>query len=249
MGKIRAIRRLLYLALYTIWIVGSILAVTAVRGYRPRFSMLRRRRWARHLLPAIGVEVTIEGAPPTLPCLILCNHRSYLDPMMILHDTHCYPVSKAEIASWPVLGYGAKVTGILFVERESMSSRRKTLGAIATTIKNEGIPVLLYPEGTTHSTPQTGPFMRGGFQLAAKEALPIVPVAVDYGSPMDYWLGETPFVQHFLSCFSQKKVYARLRYGQPIQSNDPQFLMDAVKTWMDGALMDMRAGKAVTVPQ
>ena len=214
--------------------------VSAIRGYRPQYSMHRRRVWARHLLPAIGVQVTIEGTPPTHPCLIMCNHRSYLDPMLILHDVLAYPVSKAEIASWPILGYGAKVTGILYLKRESISSRRKTLGAITHTIKNEQISVIIYPEGTTYDTPTSGDFKRGGFQLAANEGIEIVPSVLEYGSVEDYWIGDTSFVGHFLARFSEKKITAVLRYGSPMKNSDPHVLMHDVKMWMDTQLRDIK---------
>jgi lyso-ornithine lipid O-acyltransferase len=238
MGKIRAVCRLLYLVLFTIWIVLGIVVVNFVLGPRPRFSMLHRRRWARHALWAIGVDVTIEGEPPTQPCLLLCNHRSYLDPLMVLHDVFCYPVSKAEIGKWPVLGYGARMSGILYVQRESISSRRQTLDGIVSVIKEKGAPVLLFPEGTTHDTATTGPFKRGAFQLAAAEGIPVVPAVLEYGSPKDYWVGNSPFVAHFLKRFSEKRVYAKLRYGHPLQSDDTQALMGAVKDWMDAHLKD-----------
>lgn len=240
MTQLRAVWRLAYLAFYTIWIVAGIMLVSAIKGYNPQYSMKRRRKWARHLLPAIGIDLTIEGTPPEKPCLIMCNHRSYIDPMLILHDVLAYPVSKAEVANWPVLGYGAKVTGILYLKRESVSSRRKTLGAITNTIQQERIPVILYPEGTTFDTDLTGDFKRGGFQLAATEGIDIVPAVLEYGSKEDYWVGDSAFVPHFLKRFSEKRITARLRYGSPISSNDPAILMSETKRWMDQVLVSWK---------
>lgn len=245
MRKIRAIFRLAYLAIYTIWIVGSIMLVSYIKGYNPDYSMRRRRVWARHLLKAIGIELTIEGTPPTHPCLILSNHRAYLDPILILHDVLAYPVSKAEVENWPVLGYGAKVTGILYLKRESMTSRKNTLNAIADTIKKEGIPVILFPEGTTYGTPTTGDFKRGTFQLAASEGLSIVPVAMEYGSVADYWIGKETFVSHFLRRFQERRIYVRLRYGSSIQGSDAVELLQQTRSWIDAQLIDFKQEGAV----
>lgn len=239
MKQVRAVWRLFFLAVYTIYVVGKILIVSAIRGYSPKYSMTERRKWARRLLRNIGVKIVRDGTLPTQPCILMCNHRSYMDPVITLTDVLAYPVSKAEVANWPVLGYGAKVTGILYLKRESVASRKKTLAAIAETVKG-GWPVILYPEGTTYDSPTTGDLKRGGFQLAANEGLTIVPVALDYGYTADYWVGDATFVPHFLSRFAEKNIYVRIRYGNPITGNDQAALMAQTKQWIDAQLIEFQ---------
>jgi 1-acyl-sn-glycerol-3-phosphate acyltransferase len=242
MKQVRALRRLVYLGLYTTYVVGKIMIVSAVRGYSPQYSLPERRKWAKHLLWGIGVKIVQDGNLPAAPCLLMCNHRSYLDPVVIMADVLAYPVSKAEVASWPVLGYGARVTGILYLKRESVSSRKKTLAAIGETIR-AGWPVIIFPEGTTYDADTTGPLKRGGFQLAANENLPIVPVALEYGEKADAWVGNATFVPHFLSRFGEKRIYARIRYGEPLSGNDPVEMMVAVRGWMDEQLVEFQGEK------
>jgi lyso-ornithine lipid O-acyltransferase len=234
MKKIRATLRLLYFAVYTSLRISQILIVSLVRGYRPDYSMRVRRSWARHVLPAVGVRLRLEGPIPAQPCIVMCNHRSYLDPIVLLHEVLAFPVSKAEVAGWPIVGYGAKVTGILFLQRESVASRRKTLDGIAAKV-TEGYPVMLFPEGTTCLSELTSDFKRGGFQLAAVNDLTIVPAAIAYGSPLDYWANES-FLGHFFKRFGEPRMDIRVRFGTPMRGTDAQQLMTDTRTWIDAQL-------------
>lgn len=239
MKKLRAIWRLLYFAVFTSWTIFTIILLSLLLGKDMRRSLQMRTRWARRLLPALGIRIEVQGAPPDFPCLFMGNHRSYLDPVLIIHDTPAYGVSKAEVASWPIIGFGAKVTGVIFLKRESAGSRKRTLAGIAEKLK-EGFAVILFPEGTTHSEPKTIDFRLGGFRLAAEEGFPIVPVAIDYASSQDYWVGDDTFLPHFLRSFAQKTIKVKVRYGEAIRSEDPQELLEKAKAWIDSSLSSFR---------
>lgn len=245
MKPLRAFFRLLYFALYTAARITQIISVSLIRGYRPTYSLNVRRSWARHLLPAIGVRLQVEGQAPDFPCILMGNHRSYLDPIVLLHDVLGFPVSKAEVSGWPIVGYGAKVTGVLFLQRESVASRRKTLDGIADKVQ-EGWPVILFPEGTTHASELTGDFRRGGFQLASKFGLTVVPVAIEYSTPEDYWVGDATFLPHFFQRFGEREMRVRIRYGNPISGTDANELMTRTKTWVDAQLADFHAAANVS---
>ncbi len=238
MKKIRAFLRLLYFAFYSSFKVGQIILFSGLLGHDIRRSMRIRQRWAQHLLSVIGVRVQIIGTPPDFPCILMSNHRSYLDPAVILHDAQVYAVSKAEVAKWPIIGFGAKVSGVLFLKRESVESRKRTLQGIAEKLQ-EGFPVLLFPEGTTHSEPATSSFKPGGFKLAAAEGFPVVPVAIDYASTADHWIGKDTFLPHFLRRFGEKEIRVQVHYGEAIWSDDPQVLLNDAKIWIDAELIDI----------
>lgn len=238
MNNIRGIFRLLYFAFFTLIIVGIILLSALVLGKDIRRSMRIRRRWARHLLFVLGVRINSSGAPPTFPCILMGNHRSYLDPIVVMREVNVYGVSKAEVAEWPLIGFGAKIAGVLFLKRESAESRKHTLLGIAEKLR-DGFAVLLFPEGTTHANPTTTAFKPGGFKLAASEGFPIVPVAIDYGSVADYWVGDDTFLPHFLSRFGNRRTYVEVRYGEAIQEEDPQEMLRKAQNWIDGELLGM----------
>ncbi|TNE63641.1 MAG: 1-acyl-sn-glycerol-3-phosphate acyltransferase [Bacteroidetes bacterium] len=238
--RLRATFRLLYFAGFLVAIILYVQWLRWWSGVDMTRFLLIRQRWTRnHLLPTLGVRMQVEGTPPDFPCIVMCSHRSYIDPAVICRDVLGFPVSKAEVSHWPLLGKGAKLTGILFVKRESDTSRRNTLQAIGEKVQ-EGYPVILFPEGTTHDMPHTSALAPGGFFLAAREDLPIVPVALEFSTAKDYWIGSDTFVPHFLERFGEKHMDVRVRYGPTLRDNDGEALLKATQSWMDAQIPELR---------
>ncbi len=178
--------------------------------------------------------------PPKGRHIFVGNHRSYLDPAVVLRDVEALPVAKAEVADWPLIGYGAKVTGIMFVKRDSKTSRASTLDAMRKTLQM-GFPVLVYPEGTTHTMPHTMEFRGGGFGLAVKEQVPVVPMAIEYFDMRDAWVGDDTFISHFMRCFGKKRTYIKIRYGQALPpGNNPSELLASTQAWVNRSLAELR---------
>ena len=241
MKNLRALYRLFVFAAITILKSNQIVFCNLLFGRDARRSLRLRQSWARWLLPCIGVRVHVRGTPPDFPCILVANHRSYLDPALLTHDVVGYAVSKAEVANWPVIGWGARVAGVLFLKRESQKSRKTTLNGIAEKVR-EGFPVFLFVEGTTHTHPTTIAFRPGAFKLAASEGFAIVPAAVEFRSPEEYWVGADTFLPHLFRRFGVKKRDAFVRYGPAIRSDDAQELMQRAKSWIDAELLDIRKG-------
>lgn len=205
-------------------------------------SALRWRwLWANRTLRLLGVKVEVQTPIPTVkPAMFIGNHRSYLDPVVTLKDIEALPVAKAEVASWPLIGFGTKATGVMYVERDSKSSRGATISAMAKCI-HDGYSVLVYPEGTTHTNPVTIEFRWGAFVLAAKEGFPVVPMAIDYLDLQDAWIGDDAFLGHFVRCFSKKETHIKIRYGQPLYSDDPSVLLEKAQAWINDNMLEIRA--------
>jgi 1-acyl-sn-glycerol-3-phosphate acyltransferase len=163
---------------------------------------------------------------------LISNHRSYIDPVITLREAKAFPVAKAEVSKWPLIGWGAKFTGIIFVKRESRDSRRGAIQAIEEAL-DEQLPVLIYPEGTTTGEPGTLPFKMGAFRVAARKGVPVIPCAIDYPNPRDYWIGDDTFVRHFFETFSRLKTRVVVRYGPPIYGDDPKELAKEARAWID----------------
>lgn len=239
MKKLRGIYRLLLMALSASCTILYLLLLRVWQGEDVRRNMRIRQRWLHWLLPHIGVRTHIEGTPPDFPCLMMCNHRSYLDPVILVKHTLAFPVSKAEVASWPIIGYGAALTGVLFLKRENQDSRKRTLQGIAEKVK-AGYPVLLFPEGTSGAQALTLPFRLGGFDLAASADIPIVPVAVKYGTPLDYWVGDDTFIRHFLERFGERQMQVEIHFGPPVPAGTGPQMLAATQSWIDAALQRIR---------
>jgi 1-acyl-sn-glycerol-3-phosphate acyltransferase len=92
---------------------------------RGRMTLQRRALWlqraSRRVLRSLGVKVQVEGRPPASG-LVVANHLSYFDILIISAAMPCFFVSKKEIAGWPYFGWAARAGGTIFLDRQSMSS-------------------------------------------------------------------------------------------------------------------------------
>ncbi len=235
MKNLRPLWRFLFFVVYTAAIVAEIWLKKQLFGFDMRRSMKIRRRWACNLLRGIGVKLVYHGDIPDYPCILISNHRSYLDPILMLQHVDAYPVAKAELAKWPIIGKGAAMAGILYLKRENVKSRAGTLQSISK-ILEAGFQVIIFPEGTTSGLTGTLPFKRGVFQLAAKMNYPIVPVAVIFEQQEDFWVGKEGFLSHAGRRFRAKEIRVALHYGPKIQGESAEELLDSSKAWIDGEL-------------
>jgi 1-acyl-sn-glycerol-3-phosphate acyltransferase len=86
-------------------------------------------------------------------------------------------VAKRSLFKIPLFGWAIAAGGFIPVDREDRSTARRTFAAAAARLRT-GTSVLLFPEGTRSRTGEIMPFHRGGFLLALKSGLPIVPVGI-----------------------------------------------------------------------
>ncbi|MCC6283460.1 MAG: 1-acyl-sn-glycerol-3-phosphate acyltransferase [Saprospiraceae bacterium] len=239
MKTARGLFRLVFFVFATTGLIAWIGLVTLLKGKNLHRAIRQRQAWANWFLPRIGVRVQVKGQPPDFPCLLMCNHRSYLDPAVLSSNVRAMPVSKSEVARWPIVGYGARISGTLFLQRDNLQSRKNALSEIESAVKN-GFSVILFPEGTTHDNASTSPFKKGGFQLAASAQIPVVPVALEYGSVADYWIGNDTFVPHFLQRFGERHMRVQVRYGAPRQDPDMAVWLRETQDWIDAQIPEMR---------
>ena len=240
MKSIRAILRSLGLVFFTLWYLTPILIRSAIRGVDLRHALELRKRWAKRVVSLLGIRIVQSGEISTGgPAVFISNHRSYIDPIIALCTIKALPVAKAEVSSWPLIGFAARSTGIHFVKRESQSSRRSTLSGMKTTMET-GHAVLIYPEGTTHTDPEVMPFRRGAFHLAAMEKYPVVPMAIDYERVSDAWIGDDTFLPHFIKTFGNKRTNVWIEYGQPLYGEDARDLLASTESWINNRLRSFR---------
>jgi len=134
------------------------------------------------LLKLIGFDVRIHGAMPvTGPVLFVCNHTSYLDIPVLGALIPASFVAKAEVASWPLFGFMAKLQNTVFIERRqtrAISQRDQLTRYLA-----DGRNLILFPEGTSTDGRYVLPFkssLFGAIETAAKDIDVIIqPVSPD----------------------------------------------------------------------
>jgi lyso-ornithine lipid O-acyltransferase len=203
------------------------------------WTLRQRQRIARHLVWFMNITIHQSGTPKDGNFLFIGNHRSYADPIMAAVAVAFLPVAKAEVEKWPLIGWGARITGVLYVKRESKQSRTDTRMAIREGLK-AGDPVLIYPEGTTSSGALTLPFRASAFQVAAELNVPVVPITLHYGDPEDNWGGTESFVTHFLHTFSKPKMNVWLDFGAPILDANWESLLAKTQAAIDEKIGELR---------
>jgi 1-acyl-sn-glycerol-3-phosphate acyltransferase len=204
-----------------------------------RRSIKLRRTIIRIIILILGTKIIEYGKEFTQSGLIVFNHRSYFDPVVILRNILAYPVGKKEVESWPLIGNVCKTTGVIFVKRESRESRKDTLKKMNAVLKN-GYSILLAPEGTTHIEPTTIAFKPGGFIVAAQLGIPVLPVAIDFKTLDDAWIGDETFIPHFIRCFGKWRTEVKISYLDPILSDDITYLISQTKKVIDAEMLRFR---------
>src|SRR6185295_7080322 len=121
-----------------------------------------------------------EGAEniPAGPCIFAANHTSNIDPPAIMN---CIPrrvgiLIKKSIFRTPIVGTAFRLGQFVPVDRARREEAVSSLDEAAEYVK-QGLSFLVYPEGTRSPDGRLGPFKRGGFALAIRAGVPIVPVA------------------------------------------------------------------------
>ncbi len=168
-------------------VIGSAIlaAVTiAVSWIPPRgtWSFAVMRIWSNALLAASLIRVEVRYDPALEPgrsYVFLANHQSLFDIPVLLATSpgQVRMMAKRSLFLIPLFGWALKAGGFIPVDRKDRSTARQSFSSASAHLR-EGTSMLLFPEGTRSLTDTLLPFQRGGFLLAMKSGLPIVPVGI-----------------------------------------------------------------------
>jgi 1-acyl-sn-glycerol-3-phosphate acyltransferase len=151
--------------------------------------ILRRSPWpARFLIASawiLGVRVHVQGAKIRRHTLLVSNHVSWLDILVLGGSTGCAFVSKAELGH-PLIHWLADQNGTVYVRRSHRKGAKDQAIAIARALERDK-PVVLFPEGTTGPGTHLLPFRSTLLEAAnfAAKDVAIRPVVMDYGAAAD----------------------------------------------------------------
>lgn len=138
------------------------------------------RLWSRWWLAASCMRVE-RTPPPVLPgAVYLANHVSWYDiPALIVSlPGRIRFVAKHSLFRIPIFGRALRAGGFVPVDRKDRSRAKESFQAAIDELRRGG-SLVLFPEGTRSRDGRVHAFQRGGFLLALKSGLPIVPVGVD----------------------------------------------------------------------
>ncbi len=177
-------RAYLYLALF-IPVTGLIAlsaSICTLFDSTGRLYADHARFWARFGLALNNTPVELRGAEhlPDGPFILMSNHQSNFDILALISTIprRIYWIAKKELFDIPVFGSSMRRGGYIPLDR---SDGRKALKSMenAAAIIRQGSSVVMFPEGTRTRDGRLLPFKRGGFMLAVRAAVPVIPVTIN----------------------------------------------------------------------
>jgi 1-acyl-sn-glycerol-3-phosphate acyltransferase len=219
--------RLLKLAAFlSLWVVFFVLVAIvhlwiSILGLPNRWKILSRlnRNYTLLLRLILNIKVTIAGDEGQLErggYVIIANHVSYVDGIVLGSIFPIVFVSKREVKKWPIVGQWNVLCGTIFINRQ----RKKEVGALVremTRKLRQEANILLFPEGTSTNGEKMLPFQTAPLAAPLRSRSIIVPVTLAYTTideqPVTavnrdfvYWYGDMDFVTHFWDLLGRRGV-------------------------------------------
>ena len=131
-----------------------------------------------------GLRYKFEGMdsyPKNTPSVLVCNHSNMLDipfSAIFVSGLYCKPLVKEELLKIPLLGYLFK-TAAISVSRDSAESRKESVRIMVENVKDKGMSIFVFPEGTRNKTNKPlKSFYDGAFKIAIETKVPIQVMAM-----------------------------------------------------------------------
>ncbi|HWD92971.1 MAG TPA: lysophospholipid acyltransferase family protein [Verrucomicrobiae bacterium] len=207
-----------------LWMMAEfiIAALNYARWCGGNCSGATRAAWLQHtsrrMLRIFKTEIQTSGAVPKNG-LLVSNHLSYIDILVLASITPAMFVAKQEVKSWPVFGFFAKLAGTVFVDRERRTRVGQTTDEIQSAL-DRGALVVLFPEGTSSNGETVLPFKSSLLEPAARQTHSLFASLIQYqlddgdvGEEVCYWKDMT-LVPHLINLLGKRALRASVRFTQ-----------------------------------
>ena len=141
------------------------------------------QQWAQGVLRIMGIGLQVHGRAHAGPVLLVANHISWLDIVVLLAARYCRFVAKSEIKAWPLVGPLATAAGTLYIERASSRDALRVVHHMAERLQ-AGDVLAVFPEGTTGDGVAVLPFHANLLQAAIAARAPAQAVGLRF---VDAW--------------------------------------------------------------
>jgi 1-acyl-sn-glycerol-3-phosphate acyltransferase len=215
------------------WFLGEVVVVVVnyvfTAAFVPKNSKRRAQadwlhRASRRHIRIYGCDYRSSGPIPKKGLLVM-NHLSYLDILVISALTPAIFVSKSEVRDWPLFGWLASLGGTLFVQR----ARRTHVGVVNQEIESalaDGVLVVVFPEGTSTNGKDVLPFRSPLLEPVTAGTHPITVGYMRYelddgdaSKEVCYWGGHA-FFPHTVNLLGKRRVRATVQFGDFVRTTD-----------------------------
>jgi lyso-ornithine lipid O-acyltransferase len=226
--------------------------------------------YSRAVCRLLNVRIKVVGAPPEHhSVLILSNHVSWLDILVITATVPVIFVAKSEVRRWPLIGWVARARGTVFVARDR---RRQTAEAAADIAQYlaEGQSIVLFAEGTSSDGNRVlafrpalvGALREALAQVEAGKRIAVQPLSVGYtgllGLPMGRqhrpivaWYGDRDLLPHLVEFLRRGAADVTLTWGEPVEhdgGNDRKAVVRSLETAVRNMTAAALRGRPVPAP-
>jgi 1-acyl-sn-glycerol-3-phosphate acyltransferase len=174
--------------------------------------------WSEALIRVFGLRLSARAFPSLAPGrghLIVANHRSTADILLLLRAFAGHMVSRADVADWPLVGIAARSVGTVFVDRSDAVSGATTVRAIRGLLARSAT-VIVFPEGTTFSGDEVRPFRGGAFIAALRSGADVIPVGLAYQTGSGASFVNESFGAHVWRMAAAEPSRVAMCVGEPI---------------------------------
>ena len=180
----------------------------------------RAQQWAQVMLTRLGITLQVKGERPAHgPLLLVANHVSWLDIVVMHAAGHCRFISKSDVREWPLVGLLAGAAGTLYIERTSRRDAMRVVHQMAACLE-AGDVLAVFPEGTTGDGSCVLPFHANLLQAAIAVHAPAQPVALQFvdrtsglRSFAPCYIGDDTLVQSLWRTLRARNLQAVVHFG------------------------------------
>ncbi len=193
-----------------------------------RMSVAQQRmavqQWARGVLRIMGIGLQVHGLAQAGPVLLVSNHISWLDIVVLLAARHCRFVAKSELKAWPLIGQLTTAAGTLYIERTSSRDALRVVHRMAEHLQ-AGDVIAVFPEGTTGDGVEVLPFHANLLQAAIAAQAPAQAVGLRFvdawGQPSfaPCYIGDDTFIGSVWRTLSARGLVVHVAFATPNLSN------------------------------
>lgn len=179
----------------------------------------------RRFYNALNIQLIIKGNPTNEPSLWVCNHISWLDILLLAGNNTVDFIAKTEVGKWPLVGYIVRKAGTLLIDRDNKFQAYRSLPLLQERIQT-GMPIVVFPEGTTTDGSSTLPFKPMFYQAAIRENILVQPISLQYfnanGEITDSvaFIDDDDFSSSLKRILKQPKIIAEIRFLPVMSAND-----------------------------
>jgi len=206
---------------------------------RARWQSLMLHRWAQIAAFILGLNIDARCNAPAAPFLLVSNHLSYVDVVVLASRLECSFVAKKDVESWPIIGALCRSVGTIFIDRSNRRDLARVNREIAQALE-EGRGVVLFAEGTSTNASSVLPFRSSLLEAAAIQGFPVSYAAVTYRvlanePPANLsvcWWGDMTFGSHFAGLLRLTRIQSTVTFGSDqIRADDRKVVAD--RLWFE----------------